>query len=61
MEAAIEAAEARKAAREARLVDPAVYTSGAKVAELQRELEAAAAEVDRLYVRWQELQDLAAL
>jgi ATP-binding cassette subfamily F protein uup len=60
MEAAIEAAETRKAALEAQLADPAVYSNGAKVAEVQKELEATAAEVDRLYARWQELQDLAA-
>jgi ATP-binding cassette subfamily F protein uup len=60
MEAAIEAAEAKKAELEGRLGDPSVYTDGRKVAELQRELEAATAEVDRLYARWQELQDLAA-
>jgi ABC transport system ATP-binding/permease protein len=59
MEAAIEAAEARKAELEARLVDPGVYTDGRKVQELQRELEVTSAEVDRLYSRWQELQDLA--
>ncbi len=59
MEAAIEAAEARKAELEARLVDPSVYSDGVKAAEVQAELEAASAEVDRLYNRWQELQDLA--
>jgi ATP-binding cassette subfamily F protein uup len=60
MEAAIEAAETKKAALEAQLADPAVYSNGPKVAEVQKELEATAAEVDRLYARWQELQDLAA-
>jgi ATP-binding cassette subfamily F protein uup len=59
MEAAIEAAEALKAELEARLVDPSVYSDGVKAAEVQRELDAASAEVDRLYTRWQELQDLA--
>ena len=58
MEAAIEAAESRKAELEAKLADPAVYSSATKVPELQRELEAATAEVDRLYARWQELQNL---
>ncbi|HVG59134.1 MAG TPA: ABC-F family ATP-binding cassette domain-containing protein [Hyalangium sp.] len=58
MEAAIEAAESRKAELEAKLADPAVYSSATKVPELQRELEAATAEVDRLYARWQELQSL---
>ncbi len=59
MEATIEAAEARKAGLEAQLADPAVYSNGPKVAEVQTELDAATAEVDRLYARWQELQDLA--
>ena len=58
MEAAIEAAETRKAELEAKLADPAVYSSATKVPELQRELEAATTEVDRLYARWQELQNL---
>jgi len=58
MEAAIEAAETRKAELEAKLADPAVYSSATKVPELQRELETAGAEVDRLYARWQELQSL---
>ncbi|WP_224247768.1 ABC-F family ATP-binding cassette domain-containing protein [Hyalangium gracile] len=58
MEAAIEAAETRKAELEAKLADPAVYSSASKVPELQRELEAATSEVDRLYARWQELQNL---
>jgi ABC transport system ATP-binding/permease protein len=60
MEAAIEAAEGRKAALEAQLLDPAVYSSGTKAAGVQKDLDATAAEVDRLYARWQELQDLAA-
>ncbi|ATB31794.1 ABC-F family ATP-binding cassette domain-containing protein [Melittangium boletus] len=60
MEAAIEAAEGRKSELEAQLQDPAVYTSGTKAAGVQKELDAAVAEVDRLYTRWQELQDLAA-
>ena len=42
------------------LADPAVYSNGPKVAEVQQALDAAAAEVDRLYARWQALQDLAA-
>ena len=58
MEAAIEAAETRKADLEAKLADPTVYSSATKVPELQRELETASAEVDRLYARWQELQNL---
>ncbi|MET0406478.1 MAG: ABC-F family ATP-binding cassette domain-containing protein, partial [Cystobacter sp.] len=60
MEAAIEAAETRKGALEAQLLDPAVYSSATKAAGVQKELEAAAADVDRLYGRWQALQDMAA-
>ena len=60
MEAAIEAAEKKKAELEAQLADPAVYSVGSKVAEVNKALETAAAEVDRLYARWQVLQDLAA-
>jgi ABC transport system ATP-binding/permease protein len=58
MEAAIEAAETRKAELEAKLADPTVYSSASKVPEFQRELEVATTEVDRLYARWQELQTL---
>jgi ATP-binding cassette subfamily F protein uup len=60
MEAAIEAAETRKAELEAQLVDPSVYSSSSKAAEVQKALEETAAEVERLYSRWQELQNLAA-
>ncbi|MFP2910610.1 ABC-F family ATP-binding cassette domain-containing protein [Pyxidicoccus sp. 3LFB2] len=60
MEAAIEAAETKKAELEAQLADPAVYSNGSKVAEVNKALETTASEVDRLYARWQELQDLAA-
>ncbi|MBX7097149.1 MAG: ABC-F family ATP-binding cassette domain-containing protein [Myxococcaceae bacterium] len=55
MEAAIEAAEAKKAALEAELEQPGVATQASKVAELSAALEKATAEVDRLYARWQEL------
>jgi ATP-binding cassette subfamily F protein uup len=59
MEAAILEAEERKSALEARLSDPATYQrEGAAVPRLQSELAAAAAEVDRLYARWQELEAL---
>jgi ATP-binding cassette subfamily F protein uup len=59
MEAAIEAAEARKVATEAALADPDTYVkTPQQVPALQAELAAALAEVDRLYARWQELQDL---
>jgi ATP-binding cassette subfamily F protein uup len=55
MEAAIEAAEARKAALEAALQDPANATRAVELQRLSTELEAAAAEVDRLYARWSAL------
>ena len=59
MAAAIEAAESRKAAAEAALGDPATYASEPqRVPLLQSELATATAEVERLYARWQELQDL---
>jgi ABC transport system ATP-binding/permease protein len=59
MEAAILAAEQLKADLEARLSDPATYQrEGSAVAGLRAELEAATAEIDRLYARWQELEAL---
>jgi len=57
MEAAILASEGRKAELEQALADPATWTQPAGGgAALQAELEATTAEVDRLYVRWGELQ-----
>jgi ATP-binding cassette subfamily F protein uup len=57
IEALITEAEGRKAALEATLADPATYQkAGAAVAGLKTELEAASAEVDRLYSRWQALE-----
>ena len=59
MEPAILAAEERKAELEAALSDPATYQKdGAAVAGLRTELETVAAEVERLYARWQELEVL---
>jgi ATP-binding cassette subfamily F protein uup len=58
MEAAIEAAEAHKATLEAALADPAVFSDAPRLQSLTAELEAATAAVDRLYARWQALQDL---
>jgi ATP-binding cassette subfamily F protein uup len=61
MEAAILAAEERKARAEIALSDPATYQKGgAAVPELRAEMEGAAAELERLYARWQELESLAA-
>jgi ATP-binding cassette subfamily F protein uup len=57
IEAAILAAEERKGALEATLGDPATYQKdGAAVAGLKADLDAATAEVERLYARWQELE-----
>jgi ABC transport system ATP-binding/permease protein len=59
MEAAILAAEERKAALEAALSDPATYQkAGGGVAAMREELEAVAADVERLYARWQELEGM---
>jgi ATP-binding cassette subfamily F protein uup len=60
MEAAILAAEERKEALEAALSDPATYQKdGAAVAGMRAELEQVGAEVERLYARWQELEQVA--
>ncbi len=57
MEAAILAAEERKAGLEATLADPVTYQKdGARVPQLRAELDQASAEVERLYARWQELE-----
>ncbi|HET9451432.1 MAG TPA: ABC transporter C-terminal domain-containing protein [Aggregicoccus sp.] len=45
---------------EAQLADPAVFSSPSRVQEVQQQLEPATREVERLYARWQELQNLAA-
>ncbi len=59
IEATISAAEARVGTLEATLSDPAVYKErAAAVPALVADLEAARAEVDRLYARWQELEAL---
>ncbi len=59
IEATISAAEARVGTLEATLSDPAVYKERATaVPALVADLEAARAEVDRLYARWQELEAL---
>ena len=61
MEALILAAEERKSALEATLVDPATYQkAGAGVAGMRAELEEVTAEVERLYSRWQELEGMRA-
>jgi ATP-binding cassette subfamily F protein uup len=59
IEAAITAAEAQVAALEATLADPALYrTRAAEAPSLVAALDAARAEVERLYARWQELDAL---
>jgi ATP-binding cassette subfamily F protein uup len=59
MEALIETADARRQEAERALADPRTYSlQPQRVPELQRQLDESAAEVDRLYARWQELQDL---
>ena len=61
MEAAILAAEGRKAELEAALSDPATYQrAGAGVSGLRDELDRVSGEVERLYARWQELEALRA-
>jgi ATP-binding cassette subfamily F protein uup len=58
MEGLVEAAESRKAAAEAGLNDPEIYVKDPKrFTQLQKELDEASAQVDRLYARWQQLQD----
>ncbi len=52
MEKAIEVAEAKKAALEAQLADPTVFTSAQKTTELTAALDVATKEVEWLYARW---------
>ncbi|MFT3838089.1 MAG: ABC-F family ATP-binding cassette domain-containing protein [Myxococcaceae bacterium] len=55
IEAAIEAAEKKKAAAEAELAKPEIFSNASESARLFAELEAATREVDWLYARWQVL------
>ena len=60
MEATILAAEEAKASLEAELADSTLYTRDPKRAgAAHAELEKATKEVERLYARWQDLQDRA--
>ncbi|MBL8919720.1 MAG: ABC-F family ATP-binding cassette domain-containing protein [Myxococcaceae bacterium] len=56
MHAAIEAAEAKKAELERRLVEPQVVSNAKELTALSAELEVASREVERLYERWQTLE-----
>jgi len=59
MEGEIEKAEARKTSAEAALADPQTYAKDPlRIPALQRELDESASEIERLYARWQGLQDL---
>lgn len=55
IEAAIQAAELLRAAHEAALVDPVIYSDSGASVLARSNFAAAAAEVDRLYARWEEL------
>ncbi len=62
IEAAIATAEQKVATLEATLSDPAVFKDrGAEVQTMITDLDAARAEVERLFARWQELDAIAAL
>jgi ATP-binding cassette subfamily F protein uup len=59
IEAAISTAESKMAALQAELEDPTIYkTRAAEVPALVAAVDAARAEVDRLYKRWEELDAL---
>ncbi len=60
MEATIEAEESKKAALEARLADPSIFNRAGEVEKLSGELELVITGIDRLYARWEELQQLVA-
>jgi ABC transport system ATP-binding/permease protein len=56
MHEAIEGAERRKAEIEAALADPSNYSNAERVQELSAKLASVNAEIERLYSRWQELE-----
>jgi ABC transport system ATP-binding/permease protein len=60
MESTIEQAEARAEELRSNLHDPAIASDAGRLSELQGELEAAEAEVQRLYERWEELEGMLA-
>ncbi len=60
IESLIGAAETKKRALEAQLLDPSIYArAAADVPQIQSAFDAASLEVEQLYARWQLLQDLA--
>ncbi|MFW6236325.1 MAG: ABC-F family ATP-binding cassette domain-containing protein, partial [Desulfovibrionales bacterium] len=56
METTISLAEERAEEIRAGLLDPAIMSDAARLAELHTELEGAEAEVERLFARWEELE-----
>jgi ATP-binding cassette subfamily F protein uup len=58
MHAAIESAEQRKREVEVALADPAIYSNAEQVQQLAAELQTISAQIERLYTRWQELEQL---
>ena len=59
IEDAIASAEVRVVELEAAVADPKVFTEWSKVQAVTAELDAARAEVERLFARWQELDAIA--
>ena len=53
---ALTAAEQLVSSLQGKLGDPATYAGGGNVVAVQRELEAARAEAERLTARWEELE-----
>ena len=56
MQATIERAERRKAEIEVALADPSNSSNAGRVQELAGELSSVNAQIERLYSRWQELE-----
>ena len=57
MDAAILKAEEVLDAAKVRLADPTISANATKLQERMKEVDAAQAEVDRLYARWAELEE----
>jgi ABC transport system ATP-binding/permease protein len=60
MESTIEQAEAKVEEVRGRLHDPTISSDAARLAELHTALDAAEREVERLYARWEELEEMVA-